>query len=111
MTFFPVAEKEITAKDVERGDLIQIRAIEWFHREDFQVWRQTIDGSPATWGILDREGDFCDVFMTFDFDSTTGFWEGSDSDSLPDDIYYAIGEVLKQQHRSLQHGVLWIKPV
>jgi hypothetical protein len=36
------------------------------------------------------------------------FWEGSDADTLPDDIFEAIGEILHTQKS--QSGVIWIRP-
>jgi hypothetical protein len=88
---------------------IEISNESWFYREDFQRWRQCLDGGPATWNPLSRFSYFQDVFMTFDFERSTGFWEGSDSEGLPDDIYYQIREVL--QHHREDHGIIRIKSV
>jgi hypothetical protein len=115
-----VAESPCTK--VEVGECIIISAPNWFEREDFLDWRQGRAPSqwcqPACWNSTLRKGEYSDVFMTFDRnpigqvyhgeEALDYFWEGSDADTLPDDIFETIGEILHTQKS--QSGVIWIRP-
>jgi len=112
-----------TMPDADLAECLVLTAPAWFAREDFRDWRQgRAEGQwcgPACWLPQDRAGEFTDVFLTFDRgqplepEATASgqecFWEGSDADTLPDDIYLVIGRLLHDH--GLHRGVLWIKPV
>lgn len=92
---------------------LRIRCPEWFQRDDFQDWRQGKGKSscPATWAPSTRDGEYIDVFMTFECGPVfrAGEWEGSDANTLPPDIYRAIGDLLHKL--DLRGGVIWLVPV
>ncbi len=103
---------------MEIATCVIVNAPEWFQRDDFQAWRRGCvaeqAGGPATWHPeQEGPGDYQDVFITFDRgpnpDPRNGDWEGSDDFGLPDDIYAALGEVLRLA--AARYGVIWIKPV
>jgi hypothetical protein len=105
---------------VEHAECLVLTVPAWFAREDFRDWRQgRAEGqwaAPACWLPHERTGDYVDVFMTFDCSfppctepGTENFWEGSDADTLPFDLYEAIGSILHE--RRLHKGVIWLKPL
>ncbi len=106
---------------VEVAQCLILTVPAWFAREDFLDWRQgRAEGQwsgPACWLPQDRTGDYTDVFLTFDIGfpprqrepGTEHFWEGSDADTLPFDIYEIIGKLLHQH--GLGQGVLWLRPL
>ena len=107
--------------DVELVQCLVIIAPDWFARDDFLDWRQGKRleqwAGPACWNPKDRDGEYADVFVVFDRGwaddvpvepGTEHFWEGSDQEGLPDDIYMDIGRLLHEHDVRL--GVVWIKP-
>ncbi len=105
---------------IELADCLVLTAPAWFAREDFRDWRQgRAEGqwtAPACWLPQDRSGDYTDVFLTFDCSwppqsgpGTEFYWEGSDADTRPFDIYEAVGKILHEH--GLSKGVLWLKPL
>jgi hypothetical protein len=105
---------------VEQAECLILTFPAWFAREDFQNWGQgRAEGQwagPACWLPQERAGDYVDVFMTFDSSfppctepGTENFWEGSDADTLPFDLYQTIGKILHEHH--LHKGVIWLKPL
>ena len=102
------------AVKADQGQCLVVSAPGWFQRKDFRDWRQgqrpQQTGPPASWNIDHPDDEFADVFMTFDRGESSGpFWEGSDADALPGDIFGAIGQLLEE--RQLRHGLIWLKPV
>lgn len=104
---------------IEVRECLRLNAPEWFQRKDFQLWMRGITKYSdktksfpplrpvATWdrgfGI---PGEYSDCFMTFDCPTRDGLnWEGSDDD-MPEDIYFAIGKILKDH--GLASGVIWL---
>jgi hypothetical protein len=119
----PVRPPGVVAEpDAELAECLVLTAPAWFARDDFLDWRQgQAEGQwcgPACWLPQDRTGAYTDVFVTFDRGrplepgvaepGLERFWEGSDADTLPDDIYLAIGQLLHEY--GLRRGVLRIKP-
>jgi hypothetical protein len=116
----PQIEQKLT---LELAPCVMLSAPDWFKRDDFQDWRQgKADGqwcAPACWLPHDRGTETTDVFMTFDRSGmcslktidpgTENHWEGSDADTLPEDIFQEIGRLLREHN--LRFGVLWIKPI
>ncbi len=106
---------------VEVAECLVLTVPDWFAREDFLDWRQGLAegqwAGPACWLPQDRTGDHTDVFLTFETDwppqprepGTQHFWYGSDAETLPLDIYQAIGHLLQEHH--LHKGGLWLKPL
>jgi hypothetical protein len=106
---------------IEVAECLILTVPAWFAREDFLDWRQgRAEGQwsgPACWFPGDRTGDYTDVFLTFDCSfpphqgepGTEHLWEGSDADTLPFDLYEAIGQLLKEH--GLNKGLLWLKPL
>lgn len=107
--------------NIEMIPCLVLIAPAWFQRDDFLDWRQEKAEyqwlPPATWWPSERNGDYTDVFMTFDRSfppnqdepGTEHFWSGSDADTLPFDIYDAIGRILLE--RNLHKGIIWLKPL
>lgn len=109
-----------TARTIELAKCLVLIAPDWFAREDFRDWRQGRAedqwAGPACWLPQERTGDYADVFLTFDCSfppgnepGTENFWEGSDADTLPSDIYESIGLILHEQR--LHQGVIWLRPL
>ncbi len=110
-----------TDLNIEVAECLVLTAPAWFARADFLDWRQgKAEGQwagPACWLPQDRTGDHADVFLTFEADwpptprepGTEHFWYGSDADTLPFDIFEAIGQILHE--RGLSKGVIWLKPL
>jgi hypothetical protein len=120
-TLAPIRPPPTTGpQTIELAECLVLTVPDWFEREDFLDWRQgRAEGQwtgPACWLPHERTGDYADVFVTFDLSfpprtepGTENFWEGSDADTLPFDLYEAIGKILHERH--LHKGVLWLKPL
>jgi hypothetical protein len=87
----------------EKLDAIRINRPAWFKREDFQNWLNDRNGPnfPATWHRPQHPvGEYSDVFVVYD----NG--EGSDCESIPDDLW---GEICKAcRAEGVTHGIVWI---
>jgi len=82
------------------GRVLRIDASEWYQRKDFMDWLNS--GKPiATWHRKGEvPGEYSDVFITFDHE------EGSDRDSIPEDVWQEICRIAREQH--FEDGLVWI---
>lgn len=85
--------------------VVTISCPDWYKRADFNDWRMLCPG-PAGWNKFYRDDEYGDVF--FPYHGRGHDWEGPDMEELPEDIYLAIGHVLKRAELS---GMVRLKPV
>ncbi len=82
------------------GKVLRIDARDWYRRKDFLAWLN----SPkpiATWHTKGKPvGEYSDVFFTFDHG------EGSDRDSIPEDIWQEICRMAAEH--GVEDGLVWV---
>ena len=79
---------------------IIINAPHWFERADFQRWLSGPD-RPATWHKPGEPTENSDVFITYDHG------EGSDFETMPEDIWENVRQICEEQR--IEYGLIWLQ--
>lgn len=94
--------KQVFPQVITPLQAVRIDTSEWFDRPDFMAWlNDATPGHPATWHTPGQPaGGLSDVFVVFDHG------EGSDDQSIPEDIWAKICTVCDLY--KVEYGIVWI---